>query len=260
MFKPILLLSILLVAPPQIAFVAHEGGDDESLLDADIAKAPGFAVVELFTSEGCSSCPPAESVLNDLAVEAAKENVRVFSLAFHVDYWDYLGWKDRYASDQHTARQKFYGKAMHLRSIYTPQAVVNGRVQFVGSNRDKIRGALVAALSKPPTVKIIINQAPVTPRGVAITVKLTGAPADAKVHVATVQSGLVSKVTAGENRGGTLRHNNVVRRFDTYTLKPDQTSIVHTIMPIQGADEKDVDTIVYVQDSRTLQILAAARR
>ena len=111
----------------------------------------GFAVVELFTSEGCSSCPPADKVVAKLLKEH-KSNVYV--LGYHVDYWDDLGWKDIFSNNIFTQRQKAYAKAFKLSSVYTPQIVVNGTEQFVGSDEGKLNNAVAKNLQQPSNMKL----------------------------------------------------------------------------------------------------------
>lgn len=108
---------------PQIKF------PDKSNLEN---KGEGFAVVELFTSEGCSSCPPADELLADIQKETKGKNV--FLLAFHVDYWDRLGWKDRFSKEQNTDRQRQYKQWLGLNVMYTPQFVINGSSEFAGNS------------------------------------------------------------------------------------------------------------------------------
>jgi hypothetical protein len=97
---------------------------------------PGFAVVELFTSEGCSSCPAAD----ELAIALSKEYTgNVYFLGYHVDYWNYIGWKDRFSAADHTELQRQYASAFRLNSIYTPQVVINGKREFVGSDQTRLR-------------------------------------------------------------------------------------------------------------------------
>src|SRR5271167_1475342 len=107
------------------------------------------AVVELFTSEGCSSCPPADAALAEMAANARKSGAPVFALAFHVDYWNYLGWTDRFSDAAYTRRQSDYARAFNTDQVYTPQMIVNGVDQFVGSDRDAAKRAIDAALAKP---------------------------------------------------------------------------------------------------------------
>jgi len=93
------------------------------------------AVVELFTSEGCSSCPPADRILSRLTAETQRDHRRIYTLSFHVDYWDRLGWRDPYSSSANSDRQRQYAELMKLQSVYTPQMIVNGRIEFVGSDQ-----------------------------------------------------------------------------------------------------------------------------
>jgi hypothetical protein len=104
----------------------------------------GFALVELYTSEGCSSCPPADELVGKLSGTA--ENVIV--LSYHVDYWDNLGWKDGYSSPLYSGRQKEYGNYFHMNSVYTPQIIVNGEVEFVGSNEGRLKESIHKSLRK----------------------------------------------------------------------------------------------------------------
>ncbi|MEO7532910.1 MAG: DUF1223 domain-containing protein, partial [Ferruginibacter sp.] len=105
----------------------------------------GFAVVELFTSEGCSSCPPADAAMS---VIANKYKEQVFVLGFHVDYWNRLGWKDEFSSSDYSKRQRNYATAFSLEGVYTPQVVVNGKSQFVGSDKSKIEKVIQSQLNE----------------------------------------------------------------------------------------------------------------
>ena len=120
-------------------------------------------VVELFTSEGCSSCPPADALLQRLAA-AGQDGVRVIALGEHVDYWDRLGWKDRFSSGELTARQRTYASRFNIDSIYTPQMVVDGRTEFVGSDASAARSAITkAAAARHGTVTLALEGAPERP-------------------------------------------------------------------------------------------------
>lgn len=169
-------------------------------------------VVELFTSEGCSSCPPADDALADLAREGAAKGRPIIALAWHVDYWDRLGWPDPFASDRCTARQTAYARALGGRGLYTPQAVVDGRADVVGSHRSKLVSVIEAAGQRAQAATV---EAKVTRDGrrFSVTPKVSGAPAGARVLVALTESGLSVEVPRGENAGRTLRHDHVVRAF-----------------------------------------------
>ena len=129
-------------------------GDDAEVGGFESQPGPGapFAVVELFTSEGCSSCPPADAFLADLIETARESGQRVFGLAFHVDYWNYIGWTDPFSSSDWSDRQRRYAHALEARQIYTPQLVVNGRRHGVGSDEKKVYKALGLA-DIPPELR-----------------------------------------------------------------------------------------------------------
>src|SRR5438105_829629 len=117
---------------------------------------PAPVVVELFTSQGCSSCPPADALIHGIANDPAMRG-RVIPLAFHVDYWDSLGWRDPFSSAEWTQRQARYARTMRLSSAYTPQAVVNGTREFVGSNRSALSAALEKASNDKALAEITLT-------------------------------------------------------------------------------------------------------
>jgi hypothetical protein len=160
------------------------------------------AVVELFTSEGCSSCPPAEAYLGELA-----QRHDVLALTFHVDYWDYLGWRDRFGLPEAVQRQRNYAKALHLSSVYTPQVVIDGRGDYVGSDRSAIGRALAAGRSG---VRVAVSL-----RDGDVKVQLAGeAHAVAgDILLVAYQAGAVTPVGRGENAGRTIREFNIVREM-----------------------------------------------
>jgi hypothetical protein len=159
-------------------------------------------VIELFTSQGCSSCPPADALLEDYARRDG-----VIALSFHVDYWDYLGWKDELASSEFSQRQRDYARARGDGAVYTPQAVVNGRVDVVGSSAEGI----VAALGAPATQSVEVEA---TVTGTRLDVRVgeeRSRPVDADILVAMVQPSATVQIRRGENSGRTITYRNVVR-------------------------------------------------
>jgi hypothetical protein len=170
------------------------------------AAADSPVVVELYTSEGCSSCPRADQYLFDL-----RERENVIALAFHVDYWDYLGWTDRFATSDFTNRQRAYARAMGSPMIYTPQLVVGGADHVVGSDRSSVDEAIAQAASRPPLIEIGLSWSEKR----ALTVSIPEASFDGDATIWFVRYGMEaeSDVTSGENAGLTLVHANIVEEL-----------------------------------------------
>lgn len=205
----------------------------------------GFAVVELFTSQGCSSCPPADRVLADLA-DSIDDDQPVYLLSFHVDYWNQLGWEDPYSLPISTARQKAYARAWSSRRVYTPQMVVNGTWEFNGGNKDKARLAIDEGLSKSAMSEILL-QPQVDGEGTTAIVayKIEGQIDDHLLNVALVSPELANEVPRGENRGRKLRHVNVVRSFATQALRMNEGEVELSIPP--DFEWETGSAIAYVQ-------------
>ncbi len=165
-------------------------------------------VVELFTSEGCSSCPPADKLLIELQQQHTLDNAELILLGEHVDYWNGLGWKDRFSSAAYTERQKQYVRAMRLSSAYTPQAVVDGHIDVLGSDEGGLEKAIARAADNPKPAKVSLSWK----SSGLLRISVTDAP-DARVLLAITEDGLTTQVDAGENGGRTLRHAAVVREL-----------------------------------------------
>jgi len=209
---------------------------------------PAPVVVELFTSQGCSSCPPADALIHDIANDPAMRG-RVIPLAFHVDYWDSLGWRDPFSSAEWTQRQARYARTMHLSSAYTPQAVVNGTREFVGSNK----AALSAALEKASNEKG--GEIALTARREGNSLIATihaSVPANDDLMLAIVEDGVITKIEHGENAGRTITNDAIVRKLIRVT--PGQTNVA---VPLDPAWH-NVTATAFVQDRATLSIGAAA--
>lgn len=215
----------------------------------------GVAVVELFTSEGCSSCPPADRLLSDFVDEAARRDFRIYALAFHVDSWDRLGWRDRFADAGFSDRQREYATRLGERRISTPQVVVNGRVSMVGSDRSAVRRAVGQALQRPAEVAIDLTIEEIAPTHLEIAVTASASPNPVLVQIAVVESDLVSEVTAGENRGRELHHDNVVRCFATVRPKQRRARVTLSLPGDLALGRSTV--IAFAQNPETLAISGA---
>ena len=221
---------------------------------AETPAAAPFAVVELFTSEGCSSCPPADHLLSEIARDAAREGRHVLALEFHVDYWNSAAWMDRWSDAAHSERQRRYASSLGS-EVYTPQAVVNGRFACVGSDAARLRQAIATELNRPARAVITIE--PATESGhPAIRYHVTGAQSEAWMCAALTESGLTSRVLGGENAGRVLTHDGVVREFIARRLGDEPSGVVRFASGTTSNHPRRM--VVFVQDPRSLQILAAA--
>ena len=227
------------------------GGDGISKAHAS----SGVAVVELFTSEGCSSCPPADDVLRSIVDESESSGRPVYALSLQVDYWNELGWADPYSAAAFTDRQRRYARALGAGGVFTPQMIVNGKDSFTGSDEEHARRAIEEALSRPAPVTLSLHVAG-TAGAVQVRYDASPAPPGTTLTVALVDRLRTSDVTRGENAGRTMRHKNVVRALDTAPLASSGARAF--ALPPEGAGGGgDREVIGFVQDA-AMDVLGAA--
>jgi hypothetical protein len=245
------------------------------LLGAAVYAAPGGrvpVVVELFTSEGCSSCPPADDVLVKLSRMQNVSNARVIVLGEHVDYWNNLGWVDPFSSPQFRARQNDYAQTFKVDSVYTPQMVVNGRAEFVGDDMGRALSEIGRAAAQPSaTVSVKAGRNATDQELVDLAVEIRDLPAinirgkrgvaPVDVYLAVTEDNLTTDVKRGENSGHTLRHAAVVRSFGVIgNMDPrekSELSLRPTLKIPSTWKRKDLHAVVFVQDRSTRHILGA---
>src|SRR3954453_10827675 len=221
-------------------------------------------IVELFTSEGCSDCPPADTVLARLVADQPSSSAEVITLGEHVDYWDQLGWKDRFSSAALTNRQQTYGSHFNLDSVYTPQIVVDGRAQIVGSDAAAaIRAIERAAAAEHASDTLRIDAE--SDRAIAVTVNVAGVQRPgrgdrADVQVAITEDAVVTEVKRGENHGRPLTHAAVVRSMTTIgQVAADGGATAHAAIPLGPEGGRDrLKTVAFVQEQRGRAILGSA--
>lgn len=216
----------------------------------------GFALVELFTSEGCSSCPPADELVAKVEKEVGDKPIYI--LAYHVDYWDRLGWKDTFSSAIYTKRQNQYADWLNLSQIYTPQIVVNGKTEFVGSQEGALRAAIKTALAGNNALQLDISETRGEHNKARIQFKVNGSidKANDELVLALVQKHAVSKIKSGENSGRTLMHAQIVRGLQSLPLQSKDNADI--ALPVDlGTDAWEV--IGFVQNTRTGAVLAATK-
>ena len=208
------------------------------------AHADPRAVVELFTSQGCSSCPPADKVLGELANDPS-----VVALSMPIDYWDYLGWKDTLADSRFTARQKAYSQVRGDREVYTPQVVVNGAVHVIGSDLPGIENAIHVTSKSDGVMSVPVSM---TQAGTQITVSVAAAakaPAarHGEVWICSVAKAVPISIGRGENRGRQVTYHNVVRgllKVGDWNGAPASWTV-----PLENISRDGVDAaVVFLQD------------
>jgi hypothetical protein len=228
-------------------------------------------LVELFTSEGCSSCPPADELLSRLELSQPIAGAEVIALSEHVDYWNRLGWTDPYSSAEFSTRQNDYARIFNTDDVYTPQMIVDGRTQFVGSSSSKAREAIEdSARDSKASVTVSVASVASGDKNAAsltIAVGVEGLPEiskgdSAEVLLAITESGLRSNVSSGENAGRRLTHSAVVRRFSRLGSIDPQKSGAFSAQPVVRIDRawkrENLKAVVFVQERAKRRVLGAA--
>ena len=202
-------------------------------------------VVELFTSEGCSSCPPADALLTKLHQAGVVEGAEVLILSEHVDYWNRLGWTDRFSSAALTQRQGDYARHFGLDSSYTPQMVIDGHAEIVGNDEGGVRRKVAAAARSPKPVQVMLRW---SSEG-HLQVDVNGTEdKDEKVLLAITEDGLSTQVGSGENGGRTLRHSGVVRELrEIGSLSHGQFSSTIEVARRSDWKTENLRAVVFVQ-------------
>ncbi|MFL6388842.1 MAG: DUF1223 domain-containing protein [Terriglobales bacterium] len=219
-------------------------------------------VVELFTSEGCSSCPPADELLGRLRRELSAKNVEVIPLGFHVDYWDGLGWKDRFSSAKFTQRQEQYAQSLKVEGPYTPEMVVDGAVEFVGNDAGRAQSTIRQQASQLETAQVKIapagaDQLSIQVKGPAASASSSGG--NALVMLAITEDNLSTQVGSGENGGRTLHHAAVVR--DLRQVGALKDGGIETTVPLNLRKDwkrNDLHAVVFIQNGPSGKIVGAA--
>ena len=256
MVKKIVIPVVVFVAMTTTAFLKVKEVEEKRTENTAVeAVYTPVVVLELFTSQGCSSCPPADVVLDELKDRFPSE---VFALSYHVDYWNYIGWEDPFSKSSYTQKQRFYNRKFKYRSNYTPQLVVNGREHFVGSNKAKAYAKVdqYASLKAPNqlAIKGTANEA----GRVGFEYEIEGPIAAKQLRAVLVLNERTTVVKRGENRNRTLKNSNIVVA-ETYIkdlASAGKASI--WIPPIVGKNE--ALTLMLFTETEDLDITAAAKK
>lgn len=249
---------VLVLAAISSGCLTQSAKDLDNVADQNAPEIKGEkqpVLVELFTSEGCSSCPPADKVLTILQNDQLVPNAEVITLGFHVDYWDRYGWKDRFSAHAYTVRQETYARQFKISGPYTPQVVVDGTRELVGSNRAQANDA-VAASSVKSKGSVVVKLDGDTLHGT-----VSGLPAhiDSTIYLAVAENKLVSNVSGGENSGSKLEHTAVVRllaQIGSIKASDDNAKFEAQVPTDEEWNNANLKYVVFVQEGKTLKILA----
>jgi len=222
-------------------------------------------LAELFTSEGCSSCPAADDLLRRLIAEQPIDGVEVLGLSEHVDYWDRLGWKDPFSSRRFTDRQQAYARVFGSDRIYTPQLVIDGRLEVVGSDWQQVRRAIVESAKRPHCAIVVSASVSADGRTATVRAAVTGVPREvsrngATLLLAVVEDDLATDVARGENARRRLHHAAVVRVLEEAgSLGPASTSgeFTQTIDIESGWRRDRLRIVAFLQNARTRAVVGA---
>ena len=231
-------------------------GSLATLVPEAAEKPEPVTVIELFTSQGCSSCPAADRLLSKTISDQNDLDPKILALSFHVDYWNHLGWADPFSDKAYTKRQYEYARVFRSKSVYTPQMVINGTREIVGSNAAGLKKALQEAAKRTPTASFEVLDA-IVQNGNLLKVKytLSGDYQGCKVNFALISRHETTPIKRGENGGKTLTSDNVVRQF--VRVDPKQSGEV--LFNPTTLKRENMAVIAYVQKQTDYQILGAAR-
>lgn len=218
----------------------------------DNSEKADFVVLELFTSQGCSSCPSADKLLAKTYEEAQKSHKQLFVLSYHVDYWDRLGWKDPFSQSLFTKRQYEYAKIFGLQGVYTPQVVVNGTKEFVGSDARKLISALESNTHPKAKIDISLEDVKWQNSQVSFEYNLKGDFKYSQLQIAILSKREETNISRGENSGLKLAGSNVVRVLQT--LKATEKSTLSITVP-KDLVKNNTRIVVFAQDSKSNQII-----
>ena len=234
-------------------------GENSARANDPAAPTDRVVVVELFTSQGCSSCPPADRLLRELGERGAGKLV---PLEYHVDFWNHVGWTDPFSSADWTKRQEAYARRLGLRSVYTPQAVVDGGAELVGSDAAALQAAIAAAAAKP-AASIALRLEPreskvLVEASVDLPEPLRGRKWD--LMVALYETGLSTAVGRGENGGRTLQNDYVVRSLQRAGRVKESSKEEASLKVEIGWNREHLGVAAFLQDPSTLEIRGATAR
>jgi hypothetical protein len=262
--RPVLILTfaILLCTPNKVP----SRGENHAQAP-DVRQSHHPVIIELFTSEGCSTCPPADALLKKLETDHPIDQAEVIALEEHVDYWNHEGWVDPYSATEWTLRQQEYVAKFKLSGPYTPQMVIDGQIQLVGSHKQAAEQAIQDTALRTETEVAIIPEQSVDDSSHRFSVRVRRLMGNterdtAQVWLAVTEAGIQSEVKGGENAGRTLQHAAILRSLHKIgaAMSNADVSFATTtdVKPKSSWKRDNLRVVVFVQEKKTLRIIGAA--
>ena len=255
---------VLVLAVVAVMFVFSRWGARSSASNTDSVAAKQPVIVELFTSEGCSSCPPADELLKKLSEDQPFNNIEILALEEHVDYWNSLGWSDPYSSADFSRRQEQYAVTLPDGGVYTPQMIVDGGAQFIGNRTHEAREQIRWAAAHPKAqllLTAVAKNGDANSRTRTFELRLApGASAGGSgqnLWIAVTEKNLISNVTAGENSGEQLHHAPVVRLLRQEKSAAGSGPVLITVDVKEKWNPANLTLIAFQADGKSHQIMAA---
>jgi hypothetical protein len=240
-----------------LGWFAARSGPAEASQNTQMPEPRSPVLLELFTSEGCSSCPPADRLLETFDRTQPVSGADLIVLSEHVDYWNRLGWTDPYSSSLFTERQQEYVRRLHLDGAYTPQLVIDGRADFVGSDERAVRAGILKAEARPKTA--ITLRAERAGPDVKVSLQVGDRTRQADLYLVLANDPAQSQVTRGENSGRTLRHVAVVRSLVRVGTLPVRGAFAKELtIPLKTDHPQSWRAVAFLQDGASGQILGAS--
>jgi hypothetical protein len=249
--KTFITATLLVTALAAVAFISTKP------VKHSFAGGKGFAVIELFTSEGCSSCPPADELV--ARIQKEYKNQPVYILAYHVDYWNRLGWRDVFSNADYSKRQSEYARYLHISQVYTPQIVVNGQKEFVGSEEGTLRNAIRASLQKPSSAQITLSNVKAGGSKITLHYQAAGDGNNSTLLLALVEKSAQTSVKAGENKGRNLAHVQIIRQLQSTALNGGKSGDESIALP-KDFNPQNWEVIALLKNTNTGEIIGATKQ
>jgi hypothetical protein len=253
------------VGTAALLFLLNFGRTGSVAAPREPGSTPRVVVVELFTSEGCSSCPPADALLKEVSEQEKVKGVQIVALEEHVDYWNHLGWKDPYSAAEFSQRQNDYARVFGSDGVYTPQMIVDGQSELVGSRSQAAREAIEKAANQPKVELVLDGGSSSSPGKPVLEVQIkslggVSPHGETELWVAVTEKGLQTDVNAGENSGETLKHAAVVRSLRKIDTLRDPAGYQRQIQLVidPGWKKQNLTAVVFLAEKSSYKIIGAA--